>query len=937
MDKRLCYGTYAKVLYLCGLNKPTQETIHTGLMRPVDDLSLLNEVSAQASRLFNCNINQDTSLVDEVRLAAPSVVRENIAEFTKEHINPNKLESAAAAVWAVIMSDGNISDDSIVDCISGLSKGSLNQARAINAVDFLTGTFIFAVVNAYNKEGRACIKDINSEFITQAAEQFKENGFTVIKEHAAHNPLSSPLKEHPKRNIDGAAESILSVSKLKFEEYVKLKAVNIDYNLLPQIISDNPGSGGKYSYLANIAVEGSPAESVTLLCGEGGSGKTYLMFDCYRTLLEEDGVIPFYVPMAQLARADKSPVLHYVFDHYFAKSGWEREINLFKQNIAALLEDGGLTLVFLLDAYNEYAYTAQESSIHAVEDEILWLRGFSNVRIIITSRSGKGFDNACIYRTEKLDMKCVAEYLEAYKPTANIDIWDAANEKVMELLRLPIMLTMFAMTYSPGKSGEKEAEINRIKKHSDILEMCVNKQLGTLRNHQTAPYVLKVLLPLLSNEMDRLRIRRMKRREAGEHAYSAVQYTMSDEYSDMWWDYDFDRRNIEAVCADAADTYKHLIDGALLKNGLFLSEEEGMISWRHELLLNWFTAKCIVLRLAYERESALKKIKDVAVSMEKSSDEAEALLPVALYLYEMLEDDGSVNSAEEFIVLLMSLAHTYKDWRDSPNIYKFARLALEKLDSADLDIPGWRIAYMKCRTAYTLLSVYGSKMEAGFSYEECIDGAKRHFEEALELSRLDISSGDELEAKITESMAYGNLGAYYLAKNKIHPDKSHIKEALKYHREGLAVREAAFKNDMDSPEAAAYIGASYHCIAADYDEMGEYDDSLANYYKAIEFRENGGAKEIRLAESCVRAIGVLLKLIKTGGTGSHNRLGEAHSLFYMALQHTKCLNRNRYELSKLADYCKTLYDIIDALGTEADESIRAQAEDIAVQIKSLSE
>ena len=912
--KRLCYGTYATVLLKCCFKKKVQGALHTALMSPFDPRSP-EELARQASVLFRCIEKQSGHIKGEIGRADPSLIRNNIASVIAGFINPNMLDSAIAAIRAIIIEDAKIPDKNTVDQFSDLSKHDLSDPREIDTFDFLAGTFIYAVVNADNDEGSDCIGRITEDFVIQASKDFLESGFTATLDKTNRKP--STEKDYPESDSDDLEAIILEASKSKYSDFITSKDINVKTELLPQIVPDgSAGISGRYTTLATAALESQLAEPMILLCGEGGSGKTYLLFDCYRALLGSGKELPIYVPMSQLSRSDNSPILHYVFDHYFTKLAWGREVNHLKQDLVKFLESTSKPLIFLLDGYNEYAYTAEVSSIKAVDDEILWLRGFPRTRIIMTSRSTRGFDDVNIYRTAKLDTQCVADFLEAHRTTKNIDIWNSSLEKILELLQLPIILTMFVKTYSPGESDKEDTELSRISKHSDILERCINRQLGNLRNHQTVSYTLTALLPLLSDEMDKLKKISLKRREVGAYAYSAVKHTMANGYSDLWWDHDFDKPSIEAHSSDEMSVYRHFIDELLLKNGLLLSEAEGMVSWQHDLLLSWFVAKCIVLRLTFERKSALARMRDIAGSIEESSKDADALFPVALFLYEMLDDNDAEKFSEEYILLLMALARTYRDWRDSPNAYKFATLTLNRADAITPAVPRWRTARIKCLTAYTLLSIDEDEMEEHFCKEDCVNSTERHFIDALAWSRFDITPKDECAAKIVEATANSNMGAFYLAKNKINPDESNLRKALKYHENGLEIKQAAFEEDIDSPEATASIGTSYHCIATDHYELGDYESARDNYLKAIALRKASNTKEIRLVESYVRAIGVLVKLIERNDLKRSLYMEKVALLFQDVLKYSDCLRRNRYEASKLIRHYSDLRCINDMCSAE---------------------
>jgi tetratricopeptide (TPR) repeat protein len=220
-----------------------------------------------------------------------------------------------------------------------------------------------------------------------------------------------------------------------------------------------------------------------------------------------------------------------------------------------------------------------------------------------------------------------------------------------------------------------------------------------------------------------------------------------------------------------------------------------------------------------------------------------------------------------------------------------------------------------------------------------VDSTEQHFTDALEWSRFDVAPSEKRDANIVEATANGNLGAFYLAKNKIAPSKTYLEEALVYHKAGLDIRKIIFESDTSSPEAFASIGTSYHCIATDYYELGDYEKSLEYFQYAIDNREKGNSKEIRLVESYIRAIATLWGLIKAKGSNEdskcHNHLAEIVLLLKKALQHPACLKRNRYELSKLLDYIEKISEIVDVPKYELGDDLKVSFRELSILVKQL--
>jgi hypothetical protein len=712
-------------------------------------------------------------------------------------------------------------------------------------------------------------------------------------------------------------------------DYKLRKSVRVDPDILPYIEIDGTFSAEPDLLLPNLLIEHLPNVQFVLLYGEGGIGKSYVLFDLCEKLLSNGNFIPLYIPMKDLMRTDESPALQYAYDKYFAQLDWRRDTNRLKSSIRDMLISSSARFIFILDGLNEYAISASESENRTIIEEMRWLQNNRNVLVIASSRGRKGYDDAYTIKVMPLDSNRVREYLKKHENTSNIDL-SSVTENFINLLKLPLMLSMFTKTYSPEHTGLGGVDINSITKHSDILSLCVEYHKNRLQKTGAVNYALDILLPIVS--LDTNMQMNLDKAELAEQAYTELQRTMTGSYKKLWLgNKGFNQKEIAKLGSDEIELFNSLIQETILDNAMFLVDNEEMVSWQHELLLDWFVAKGIIVNLSYQRELAIKKIESIADEVSKSDVRAAGLLPIALFLYEMLENTPESETAT-FVSLLTALSRSYHYAKDSANIYKFTALALAKIDNGSADsYEPWKRADLISGNAYMMLSVSKSEMSDDFSYSDCIDTSKLYLDKALAIitkSNLENTK----DVRITEAKLYGNLGANCLAKHKLTGDLAYVSQALVYHQKGFEIRSLLFGDFPDMPDIHTHLGSSYNSMATDYFYLGDYEQALENHREAILHREKADVN-MRKIESYTRCISTLLKLVALNGKNRVTNIAEVTELSNRALTYPPCFISNKRELRSLRDSCKSLIGY--ANDRETNGNTITTIRDIAIRIDAL--
>jgi nucleoside phosphorylase len=746
---------------------------------------------------------------------------------------------------------------------------------------------------------------------------------------------------------DVELEIIYGNAKKYFTEYKRRHDIHVDTDILALVEPDAADGVSSEVSMYTLMIDQCGKGNVVLLYGDGGAGKSHVLFDCYDKLLADRNYLPIYIPMKDIRPTDSSPVLQYAFDKYFnGIINWKREPDSLKSDISYMLNGSNVQFIFILDGVNEFAINASTHENRIVEDEIRWLGENKKALVIVSSRGRKSYEDAYAIKVKPLDSGRVRAFLKAHENTSSIDL-SQANDKLVKLLQLPLLLSLFAKTYSPQYMSVNETDINSVTKHSDILQLCVEYHKTKLHKTSEVNYVLDVLLPLVSLDTDMKM--NVEKWELVKMAYQEFQITLSNDYKRLWLNRDnYDRHKIaELGGGDEFELFRTLIGETILDNAMFLIENDQTISWQHELLLDWFVPKGIVLSLRYRRSFAERKIEDISDIISKADVRADGIFPVAMFLYEMLEATPESDAAP-FVLLISAIARSYHNAKDIDNIYKFASLALLKIDSGAVN--GWSL-WMKAdlmqHDAYLLMTVPEAKMSGNIGLDIC----ENYLKEALKT--LDAISGDkendnandkasEFKIRLTKAQIYGNLGAYCLAKRRATGDLSFVRKAIDNHERGYKIRKQLFKDYPDKPNNDSNMGTSHHCLATDYFYLGELEESLKHHRAAIKYREKPGSPDIRKVESYTRCIATINKLITGVGTVGDKNGGwltgyveETIKLYHKALECTACFLKNCAELKTLESNCAATIGFTneyrDILKYEDIEAVR----DIAGRIDTL--
>jgi len=166
--KRLCYGVYAKILYLCSVHGKYPREIHNALsliLDPTDEHNIYENPSI-SSRWLNCRSHFCSKLSSVAHNVQPkqAVQLFQDSELFQNIIDPNKIEAAAMALRDIIQKDEQIRPTTIVDIVNQTTKQDLINSALSPSLEFFVGVFLYAI-RVDNRVGLQFIGDLNDSYI----------------------------------------------------------------------------------------------------------------------------------------------------------------------------------------------------------------------------------------------------------------------------------------------------------------------------------------------------------------------------------------------------------------------------------------------------------------------------------------------------------------------------------------------------------------------------------------------------------------------------------------------------------------------------------------------------------------------------------------------------------------------------------------------------
>jgi len=263
--KRLCYGTFAKVM-LWGISKPKQQTkLHNLLLGILDEAYKYKGVdSAHASKWFNCNDDVTGNLREAAHNADIEKVSASFKKGVYDKVNPNKRQVMVSAIREIIKEDTTIEADTVIDRMNNIKKSDLLLDKPIiDESNFLMGVFIYTVIHVDNRVGEDFASKIE-EFLEDFLEKSRKNiniDISVIVDKESQKNVIPPQIDTAIMDLDIRKAIIYDIAK----KVVGVCAVFIIAGLLV-FVGINIGRREAMAYLESTIAATTPIP--TTLTGE---------------------------------------------------------------------------------------------------------------------------------------------------------------------------------------------------------------------------------------------------------------------------------------------------------------------------------------------------------------------------------------------------------------------------------------------------------------------------------------------------------------------------------------------------------------------------------------------------------------------------------------------------------------------------------------------
>jgi len=163
---KFCFSTFSCVLLHCKKPSVTQKDLITKLLEIIDsDYTSFILDEPAISNLVRGVKNLSPEIGYKARNCAPADVKDYFKRSIIPLLNHNKKGNLVLVLKDLIANDNDIEPNTIVDYVSKQTKGHLLSNNYISLEAFLSGLFLYAIVDTKNKNTRCFVNTITSEYI----------------------------------------------------------------------------------------------------------------------------------------------------------------------------------------------------------------------------------------------------------------------------------------------------------------------------------------------------------------------------------------------------------------------------------------------------------------------------------------------------------------------------------------------------------------------------------------------------------------------------------------------------------------------------------------------------------------------------------------------------------------------------------------------------
>ena len=716
-----------------------------------------------------------------------------------------------------------------------------------------------------------------------------------------------------------------------------------------------------------------------VVTGEGGGGKSTSMKHLAHLLRGTDAY-PVYIPVRQLNAgkyAGPHPVLRYIGEEIF-------HLRPDTVNIPSFLKDLFTALcpkypiVFLADGLNEASGTAD------VTADLQSLCGIPGASVCITSRnSGSLRNRPGIHIAEALPLS--DEQLRVLQHNHPVRILTDLNERILDLMRNPLLLTMMINAYDRVDYEELIAEDFSDYTLADVIRLCISAQLKRpgYRSDYEVQTDIQILIPVTMAYL--FMNGRLKDSVADEYEFSDALSDMVNtvleplgnrlraligagrdtDDEEQWRLYTVDYISDMKENPRRFSDMQAIRSVGFLKNTLKFLEDTGNpgeIRWTHQTVADWFIAEGISILC---RIAAMKKTPAAEAAYDLSE---QWLKGIASHINEQREDPLYDDCTEigELVYGLLKDSYVSRGYRDllirvsnAHGLHKTSnacRITLSALKHAQIPYEDMNPelepeAYMKL-TGLTASAAFGlchtnGGLPDGMSETDILDIAEKTFYSCLERLNHYPSETAKQKRKIRfeDARFHTLVNAALIRKSDLCSDpvqkRNYVETVLKSSKEILEKRLLLQKDILADPEAddrekaeiRKQVPLSLTTIASTYWRMKEYEQAVAYHSEALRLRRemlkdpscSAVFSQVRngVNENRVRILGCLARIPLKDPDALKERFAE-----YRATADYAADNHFYKELNNICDNFRTQLRQIGTL-EDMDEQLYAETAETA--------
>ncbi len=376
-----------------------------------------------------------------------------------------------------------------------------------------------------------------SDFYDEQPETFREIKELLAKEFADQVPgeekipLLERLYENSRRyrerlrGVDGRFKNLDISETILPRQERKRKRKWIDSQVTFELTDHQRNNSISENILSSLPKLWAEDCKHAVLIGEGGMGKTVSLIRLWEKLTDSKSYelgapVPLFIPLNEWTRPSKNIksrfIVEMINEKYLGRKPEDEEILDLMKSAENSKNTFVPSVILLLDGFNEIATADRNPLIKEIRD---LAESYPDIQMVITSRydirdkiNGEQFHSLHLL---KLSDEKIKKYLDESVKSISPLTRGNCNQRLWELIRNPMMLTIYASTCEV-EIKNRDKENFRFKKQVEtpgellwnFIECQVVKEIDSKNKDESIEwfyqFLLRFLLPALGFEMEKI-------------------------------------------------------------------------------------------------------------------------------------------------------------------------------------------------------------------------------------------------------------------------------------------------------------------------------------------------------------------------------------------------------------------------------------------------